>query len=765
MTKENKTKLLVFILLAGFILSLVYHYIIGNYFHKGMPLNTFLFSTNDQFMDFVNVYISKLSVYFPFGNLIINIFCLIKPMNFSLLLFLLSSIIPIFYYFWKNLQGDSTITTITNTLVFSLFSFPILFLLDRANFESFVFIFLILFVYLYQKGKFNYAIIPLSFAIAMKLFPAVFIILLFSDKKYKHILWTVLLVIGLTVGSSLILYGSITQYFHQLVNNTDFYTNNYVIGDGGFDFGNSLFGLIKCAIYSLHLGAGIPFLLKPYSLLVLFLAGSISLYTIFIETQFWKQIALLVFMMNLLPHVSADYKLVYLFIPLFLFINSKIDNSQTEFVSKKRFLDDDNKLDYLYVILFGLLLIPKNYRLFSNLYDGVYLDPILMISISYLIIRSGISKVDFRKKEILKKIKKVSFYIIIFSIVFSIVGIVFLFTSTGNKFVENKLTAKLSNRFNTHVQFSAFKFTTKEVNINLEMDSIARINFYLSYQNDSLNGNYKINVIDANKISKRFGAKFGFLTSGKISGSGINNIKMDGVTNIFQGSGKYQIDLQNRHISKINFDLNGIQVGGVLAAINKGGGIVGTANLSGDVLIENLRPTFGTVRFSADSIVLEKSSSFLKLLGLSLLNNTNVRAKTETTFNGKEAVSKININSGIAQITMLDNRIDLKSRGLNSDYLIEISNLKDIVISDSSKVGFINNQLPNLKKLKSILTEKYQGEVLIEGRLTKNNKIEMNGILIDFIDNMISKRNFKSRSSSFRLVNNIVYVNDSIYKN
>ena len=72
----------------------------------------------------------------------------------------------------------------------------------------------------------------------------------------------------------------------------------------------------------------------------------------FIETDFWKKVSLLVFIMLLFPYTSADYKLLHLFIPIVLFINNK----------------KEEKNDLIYTILFALLLIPKNYRFIKNYY-------------------------------------------------------------------------------------------------------------------------------------------------------------------------------------------------------------------------------------------------------------------------------------------------------------------------------------------------------------------------------------------------------------
>jgi len=390
MNKEKKIKYLVFIILLGFIVSIFYHYVLGVYLHKGYPSNSFLFIPEDKFMDFYNVYKSRASIYFPFANLIINVFCLIKPAKLALLIFLSLSLGFIIYYFWNNLQGDTRIESLLNTLVFSLFSFPVLFLIDRANFESFVFVFLAAFMYFYQKGEINYAVIPLALAISMKLFPAIFFILLFSDRKYKQILWTILLVILITLCSSWILYGGISEAFSNQFGNSSFYQENYVIKDGGFDFGHSLFGFIKCFIYSFKLNIEIKSILTPYLILVILLAILVSIFVVLYEKVLWKKVALLVVAMCLLPHVSADYKLIYLFIPLCLYLDSESGDKVHALSPKKNCLVNIIYFDYCYLILFGLLLIPKNYRLFKNIYDGVYIDPLLMLSLALVIIIPGI---------------------------------------------------------------------------------------------------------------------------------------------------------------------------------------------------------------------------------------------------------------------------------------------------------------------------------------------------------------------------------------
>ena len=82
--------------------------------------------------------------------------------------------------------------------------------------------------------------------------------------------------------------------------------------------------------------------------------------------------------MCLLPYASNNYKLIHFFIPLYLYINT----------------DRKEKIDILYVILFSLLLIPKNFRFIIKyeFYSGVLIDPLIMLILISVIIINGLLK-------------------------------------------------------------------------------------------------------------------------------------------------------------------------------------------------------------------------------------------------------------------------------------------------------------------------------------------------------------------------------------
>jgi len=79
--------------------------------------------------------------------------------------------------------------------------------------------------------------------------------------------------------------------------------------------------------------------------------------------------------MLLIPISVYDYKLIFLFVPLYFFVNEK----------------QPSKFDKIYTILFGLLLIPKHYWIvpldeLNRLSISTWLTPFLMVVFAILII-------------------------------------------------------------------------------------------------------------------------------------------------------------------------------------------------------------------------------------------------------------------------------------------------------------------------------------------------------------------------------------------
>jgi hypothetical protein len=390
--KERKIAILSLIIYLGFVLAVFYHYVMGADFGYGYPYNTFLFRPGDRWADFTNLFhiwdnpygiVNFARIAFPFLYKSFSIFALFSPFM-ALFLFLLIFLSSFIYICLQQLRIGKSIS-LTNFFVFTFLTYPFLFSLDRANYEIVVFLCLYIYIFSYKKKPLISAVF-LGFAIALKAFPVIFSILLLTDRKYKELAIAAIVSISTTLLSYATLPGGISTNIPSHLHNLQLYTQLYAIQNEGMLFGHSLWGGIKffSILTSLQM-------ISTTNYTIMIFVGLICLviYIGFVEKFIWKKIALLVCALNLFPQVSADYKLLHIFIPLFLFINDT---------------ETDNKWsDWVYLALFGLLLIPKNYYRLPNFPEAsisVLLNPLLMLALIVLIMITGLVKF-FRNQQLI----------------------------------------------------------------------------------------------------------------------------------------------------------------------------------------------------------------------------------------------------------------------------------------------------------------------------------------------------------------------------
>lgn len=381
--REQKINLSALIVLLGFSVSTGYHYATGVYFHAGFPFNSFLFRPEARFSDFTDLYRRVLDAEglwgFPLNKFIVSFFT-IFPVNWALALFLSFFIVLFVYCCSKNIMMTSNLlSSCQNVFIFTCLSYPCLFAIERANIESILFALIYFFIFLYHTHP-RLSIVFLSVAVAMKAFPAVFGVIFFSDRKWKLFGSWIFISLGILL-FCLWMEGIGGEGFFRSAHHLVEYNKTYVYGNEGFYYGNSIFGAIKY-LYATYWGLFddfIPRLIQPYLFGTLLYFFVIAYYIIKFETVYWKKVALLVFCADLLPYVSADYKLLHIFIPFFLFVNYEVPD----------------RYDCIYSILFSSLFIPKAYHHLSAYPEAsisVLLNPAIMLAFSFLIIIQGMQE-------------------------------------------------------------------------------------------------------------------------------------------------------------------------------------------------------------------------------------------------------------------------------------------------------------------------------------------------------------------------------------
>jgi len=215
MEKENRLNVLILIIVIGFALAVGFQYVQGVYFKEPFPRNTFLMNPKDKFNDFYNPVrgsedldpfrpdkINYVSGYLPFGYLAAFLFSLIVPRTLSWLVFILSFFLAFFFllkYFLYHQEKHLGSQQYLSLFVLTFLTYPILFAVDRSNFDLLICILIFLFVLSYQRGKFFLSTIFLGIAIAIKPFVGLFLLIYLYDKKFKEAGILLLNVLLLTV--------------------------------------------------------------------------------------------------------------------------------------------------------------------------------------------------------------------------------------------------------------------------------------------------------------------------------------------------------------------------------------------------------------------------------------------------------------------------------------------------------------------------------------------------------------------------------------
>ena len=378
--QETTINTISFLILIGFFSAVVFTYIMNTAFHQSYPYSTFLFQPKDQFNDFIHIYnICKgfnpynanyffSSNYFPFTNALFFLFTLISPKQLSMIVFfLLFLILYSIIACYVNHKYSLGLSPISSFLIFCM-NYPLLFALDRANIELYLFIFISVFLISYINKRYVLAAIFLAFAVSMKLFPAVFFIMFIREKKWKETLIFILTCFAITTVSLFFHQGGIIHNFLLMIRQMNGFGLSY---DSlvSYHFNNSFAGLFIVAVaWLLQLFGHRPRAVfkiadriqfnNLYTIIVLLFFICLCIYLWKNRTNLRYTVLVLTISMISLPVISYDYKLIHMLIPLLFFIRT-----------------DEKIVPYLIT----LLMIPKPYYfIFNDISVGVIINSSLL---------------------------------------------------------------------------------------------------------------------------------------------------------------------------------------------------------------------------------------------------------------------------------------------------------------------------------------------------------------------------------------------------
>jgi hypothetical protein len=399
MEKSEKVTLLAIIVLVGFTATVIFHYVMGFYLNIPYPFNTFLCIPKEAFSDFTSTLprIRNLTPYshpdlwmnyFPLAYILLFPFSLIKNRLIAyfifasgFLTFLIGMNTKIFSV--KNL---TKVENFRNIFILSFMSYPVLYALDRGNFDMFLLILFAGFVYAFKSEKYVLSAILMGIENAIKPFSILFSILFLFKKRFKEFFLSLLISALLIIGGFLFFKGGFfDQIIIYIINLAKFkklwVDSNYgIAGDT-----SSIFSALKFLLCDFGHIISMQVLGK-LTVFIGFIVTTITIIFTYREKTYWKKVTLLTLHMLLVPYIIIDYKLIFLLVPIWLFVNS----------------EEKTNFDRVYTVLFGVLLFSKKLFILwlhagsqSQLVTyGVIINPIIMSLFMGLIIFE-----QFQKKK------------------------------------------------------------------------------------------------------------------------------------------------------------------------------------------------------------------------------------------------------------------------------------------------------------------------------------------------------------------------------
>jgi hypothetical protein len=386
------------VLLVGFVAAVAVHYWLGHYQGLGYPGNTYLFRPGDEFgvpsgvtrlhafSDLLAPYLHAAerdpyftviegnlrrpwnfpSNYPPLATLLLWPFTAL-PYPLVAWLFLAASVAGLLAYGAISFAGPTPPATARNAIIFTILTYPAQLVLDRGNLEIVAFFLVALFAHEHRRGRDDRAAIFLGSAIALKLFPVVFLAVYLRPRRLRPILLTLGVSGALTLASFVALRRPLSENLPRFLEVlTKFSSNQVSEGILGARSNSSLSSMLEvvAALSSGELSqvantlAALPLAL---GLGALFFWACLRL-----PLSKWAVFALAVATMTLLPRAAADYRLIHWLIPLAIFVR------EAEPTARNRIAG----------LLFALLLIPKGIVLVGEVRASTVLNPMLMLAIA-----------------------------------------------------------------------------------------------------------------------------------------------------------------------------------------------------------------------------------------------------------------------------------------------------------------------------------------------------------------------------------------------
>jgi hypothetical protein len=399
------------VVFGGLALALVFQVAV-TYLGTRDPWNTFLYPAQDRFGDWQNsvaAVASGVPVYFPFSYLVFLLGGKLSPtastaayLGVSLSLLIASIAIA-----WRHLgparrsRGGTERRDMALLVLSCLFSYPVLFALDRGNLEVWIASLCVVYVATLRSRLEPLGFAALAIAIALKMYPLAFLALAVAERKYRSALLCAAAAGLLTVVPLAVMGDGFTANLHALVRSLQLYHEKHVVGPmsmfASSDPYNGIRGVMVLwstpwqrpggpLMWSPEFARWSRAVLQVYDVLSLAFALISALFVLAVPASRWRRVMAVCLVAVLFPNVANDYKLMLLLPGLLLLLLQP---------------DVSGRGTTAFVLL-CLLMIPKSYWFIDDIGLTIIINPLLLIALAICVMadrqawRRGLRSFRFR---------------------------------------------------------------------------------------------------------------------------------------------------------------------------------------------------------------------------------------------------------------------------------------------------------------------------------------------------------------------------------
>ena len=264
---------------------------------------------------------------------------------------------------------------------FCLLSAPFLFLIDRGNIIGFSLAFAMLFIAYYdheRKGVREFALICLAFSISIKIYPAIFALILLNEKKYREFIKTVIY--------TLIVFFLPFAFFGGVDGVVKFVKNLFSTSANSFVSIDLQLSFQKFPVYIGYIFGSDSPVWTILGVVMMVVFAAVGVYCVFISKARWKTCAICTCLLVGVPAMSARYALMFFIIPIILMFMEEKEN---------------NWFSYFSLVVMGALMFVKPLMFWglseNSRYFGYKADSFLYIGFFVILCIDAI--VQFIKKS------------------------------------------------------------------------------------------------------------------------------------------------------------------------------------------------------------------------------------------------------------------------------------------------------------------------------------------------------------------------------